>query len=265
MPSSNIPLLTMHIVSIFSLCLVPLMILACPINFGYVRNITWYGPTCFNASSTISNNSQCCHAIKSLFCLGLARHLNVSSMFLLPDNHTSVSCLKDFQVELASLEVPAHWVSTCLDPVYFVSSPSFCDRIESLDDWFRIVGKKTAINSYCKYNLNLSDYHCSNCLTAIRLTHQNEFMLIDHSRGESCLLLAQLYAASSVNVHGPESKDVASCIFQLNGPIVNVHDHSFLTKHKYVCRYVILPSAILLVLGAWISFRDWVIKKCKIM
>nr|POF15394.1 hypothetical protein CFP56_49105 [Quercus suber] len=43
MPSSNIPLLTIHIVSIFSLSIVPLMILACPINFGYVRNITcWF-------------------------------------------------------------------------------------------------------------------------------------------------------------------------------------------------------------------------------
>ena len=245
--------------------MVPLMILACPINFGYMRNITWYDSTCFNASSIVSNESKCCHTIKSLFSLGLARHLNVSSMFLLPDNHTSVSCLKDFQVELGSLEVPTHWVSTCLDPEYFVSSPSFCDRIESLDDWFRIVGKKTSINYYCKDKLNLSDYNCRNCLTAIKLTHQNGLMLIDHSKGESCLLLAQLYAAGSVNVHGPESKDVASCIFQLNGPIVNVHYHSFLTKHKYVCRYVILPSALLLVLGAWISFRDWVIRKCKIM
>ena len=265
MPSSNLPLLTMHIVSIFSFSMVPLMILACPINFGYMRNITWYDSTCFNASSIVSNESKCCHTIKSLFSLGLARHLNVSSMFLLPDNHTSVSCLKDFQVELGSLEVPTHWVSTCLDPEYFVSSPSFCDRIESLDDWFRIVGKKTSINYYCKDNLNLSDYHCRNCLTAIKLIHQNGLMLIDHSKGESCLLLTQLYAAGSVNVHGPESKDVASCIFQLNGPIVNVHYHSFLTKHKYVCRYVILPSALLLVLGAWISFRDWVIRKCKIM
>ncbi|KAK4589161.1 hypothetical protein RGQ29_019951 [Quercus rubra] len=48
-------------------------------------------------------------------------------------------------------------------------------------------------------------------------------------------------------------------------PIVNVDYHSFLTEHKYVCRYVILPSAVLLVLGAWISFGDWVIRKFKIM
>ena len=210
MPSSNIPLLTMHIVSIFSLSMAPLMILACPINFGYVRNITWYDPTCFNASSMISNNSQCCHTIKSLFSLGLAQHLNVSSMFLLPDNHTSVSCLKDFQVELASLEVPTHWVSTFLDPEYFVSSPSFSHRIESLDDWFRIVGKKTLINSICKDNLF---DNCINCLTAIRITYRTKLMLIDHSNEESCLLLAQLYTAGSVNIHGLESKDVASCIF----------------------------------------------------
>ena len=89
-------------------------------------------------------------------------------MFLLPDNHTSVSFLKDFQVELVSLEVPAHWVSTCWDPAYFVSSPSFCDRIESLDDWFRIVGKKALINSFCKDKL--FDNYCTNCLTGIRLT-----------------------------------------------------------------------------------------------
>ena len=243
--------------------MVPLMILACPINFGYVRNITWYDPTCFNASSMISNNSQCCHTIKSLFSLGLAQHLNVSSMFLLPDNHTSVSCLKDFQVELASLEVPTHWVSTCLDPEYFVSSPSFCDRIESLDDWFRIVGKKTLINYFCKDNL--IDNHCINCLTAIRMTYTNKLMLIDHSNEESCLLLAQLYTAGSVNIHGLESKDVASCIFHLNGTITNMHHHSFLVKHKYVFRHVILPSAVLMVLGAWVSFVNWGIKKFKIM
>ena len=200
----------MHIVSIFSFSMVPLMILACPINFGYVRKITWYDPTCFHASSIISNNSQCCHTIKSLFSLGLARRLNVSSMFLLLDNHTSVSCLKDFQVELASLEVPTHWVSTFLDPKYFVSSPSFSHRIESLDDWFRILGKKTLINSICKDNLF---DNCINCLTAIRITYRTKLMLIDHSNEESCLLLAQLYTAGSVNIHGLESKDVASCIF----------------------------------------------------
>ena len=92
-------------------------------------------------------------------------------MFLFPDNHTSVSCLKDFQVELASLEVPTHWVPTYLDPEYFVSSPSFCDRIESLDDWFRIAGKKTSIDCFCKDNLNLSNNQCVNCLTAIRITY----------------------------------------------------------------------------------------------
>jgi len=143
-------------------------------------------------------------------------------MFLLPDNHTSVSCLKDFQVELASLEVPTHWVPTCLDPEYFVSTPTFCDRIESLDDWFRIAGKKTSIDSFCKDNLNLSNNHCVNCLTAIRITYRNDLMPINHSNAESCLLLAQLYAAGSVNIHGPESKDVASCIFQLNGTFVNM-------------------------------------------
>ena len=104
-------------------------------------------------------------------------------MFLLPDNHTSVSCLKDFQVELASLEVPTHWVSTFLDPEYFVSSPSFSHRIESLDDWFRIVGKKTLINSICKDNLF---DNCINCLTAIRITYRTKLMLIDHSNEESC-------------------------------------------------------------------------------
>ena len=184
-------------------------------------------------------------------------------MFLLPDNHTSVSCLKDFQVELASLEVPAHWVSTCLDLAYFVSSPSFCDRIESLDDWFRIVGKKALINSFCKDKL--FDNYCTNCLIGIRLTYRNKLMLIDRSNEESWLLLAQLYAASSAYIHGPESKDVASCIFQLHGPSTNMHNRSFFIKHKKVSRYVILPSVILMVYGAWFSFNDWVIKKFKIM
>ena len=214
--------MTMNIIFILSLSMLPLMIFACPINFGYVRNITQFDPTCFNTSSIISNETQCCHTLKSLFSLGLAQQLNVSSMFLFPDNHTSVSCLKDFQVELASLEVPTHWVPTCLDPEYFVSSPSFCDRIESLDDWFRIAGKKTSIDSFCKDNLNLSNNHCVNCLTAIRITYRNGLMPINHSNAESCLLLAQLYAAGSVNIHGPKSKDVASCIFQLNGTIVNM-------------------------------------------
>ncbi|PON86629.1 Serine/threonine protein kinase [Trema orientale] len=207
---------------------------ACPMDLNYLTRIAWNSTACRNfkppsPAAGRPNNSQidytkvpCCQTLLSLYGIALAQHLKETSQFQLPDLHTSASCLDDFRSKLSSfsaanaLSLSDAAVSYCFDPLQFVITPNICARIQSSDDWVRVLGHTTALDSACRPDLTDLTY-CDGCVAA-GFKVQAELTSLDgnSSHARDCWYFTILYAAGVVNEFGPESNGAVSCIFGLS-------------------------------------------------
>ncbi|KAE9591894.1 hypothetical protein Lal_00038846 [Lupinus albus] len=192
----------------------------CPMDLNYALRIPWNSSVCENFHPLVSKNdthsSSCCQTLLSLFGIGLAQHLKVTSHFNLPDVSTSSLCLQDFQSMLTSLSLPNTLVNSCFDPLQFVISPDVCASIQTVPDWISKVGKNKALESGCKPDLTDLSL-CDVCLSA-GLQVKQELISIDGNASHSidCFYFTILYAAGFVNEFGPESNGAVTCIFGLS-------------------------------------------------
>ncbi|XP_058089874.1 probable receptor-like protein kinase At1g11050 [Magnolia sinica] len=193
---------------------------SCPIDLGYIQRIPWDSSPCNPSSSQnhLQNQSQiCCQTLLSLIGIGLAKHLKETSSFRLPNLPTAASCVADFQSRLSSLSLPSDLASRCFGPPdRFVINPTTCAHIQTKQDWLRVLGSSTSLDSACKSDL--SDLTlCQGCVTA-GLIVSSQLTSIDGntSHATNCFYFTVLYAAGVVNDLGPENPSTTTCVFGLD-------------------------------------------------
>ena len=227
-------------VLVYTMICLSLATAKCPMNFEPLKKAEWINSTlnCTNfkpnnkTSIPYNPNADCCHIIKSLFKIALARYFSETEHFFLHNITTSKSCVQEFQSNvLPSLGFPQHLVSSCtLDPSHFAASPHRCAGIETLEE------------------LNAKLYHVFNFIAFLEAAFSEEYCQRDIYDMEECWvcqgeaqsfqnvldttigrdepnhdphglpcskLLMELYMAGYINLRGPESYGVASCIFKL--------------------------------------------------
>ncbi|RHN77891.1 putative protein kinase RLK-Pelle-RKF3 family [Medicago truncatula] len=110
---------------------------SCPMDLSYVETFPWDSSSCRDPI----DSQHCCQSLLSLFGIGLAKHLKETSIFQLPDENTSTTCLQDFQLKLSSLRIQPELVPSCFqNSTQFVTNTSYCAGITNLTDWREKVG-----------------------------------------------------------------------------------------------------------------------------
>ncbi|KAI8553846.1 hypothetical protein RHMOL_Rhmol05G0047800 [Rhododendron molle] len=222
----------------------------CPIDLGYVQRIPWLTSAC-----KTGNISNCCNALLSLYGIGFSQRLKETSLFLLPDLPTSVSCLSDFQSKIDSLSLPL--LALCFDPLQFVITPNFCASIRSTSDWLGQLGPTTPLNSACRSDLT-DPTSCNACVNA-GFQVQTDLIRIDGNTSHSrdCFYFTILYAAGIVNEYGPESNSAISCIFGLTiaSQSKSSKAHSALVFELTGAGVAVLFISVLLCLYFWWNKR----------
>ncbi|KAL9271908.1 putative receptor-like protein [Drosera capensis] len=186
-------------------------------DLSYVKTVPWNSSSCRGSdTTTLSSQSPCCVTLLSLYGIGLALHLNATSLFQLPDLPTSVSCMAEFQSMLEVLSLARNLTSMCFDPIQFVSSPSKCAGIETEKDWVGKLGDTDPLDTVCRPDVSVPS-QCDACATAGQ-TVQSRLVAIsgNTTQATDCFYFAILYAAGVVNELGPESLGAMSCIFELS-------------------------------------------------
>ncbi|KAM5580807.1 hypothetical protein ABKV19_010158 [Rosa sericea] len=148
--------------------------------------------------------------------IGLAQHLKDTSLFLLPNIATSITCFQDFQSKLTSFSLPSSIVPYCFDPILYVTNPNGCAHIESSQDWVSKLNQTAALESFdtaCKPDLTDKSY-CDTCLVS-GFKVQESLINLDgnNSHYRSWWYITLRYAAGMINEFRPESNGSVSCPF----------------------------------------------------
>ncbi|XP_061372202.1 probable receptor-like protein kinase At1g11050 [Gastrolobium bilobum] len=195
---------------------------SCPLDLSYVETFPWDTSSCRDPIDT----QHCCETLLTLFGIGLAQHLKETSLFQLPDENTSSTCLSDFKVKLSSMSIQPSLVPSCFhNSTQFVTNSSSCAGIITTKDWKQKVGMLSSLDTSCKGDMN-DQTRCSICIDAgLKVTSQ--LTSIDPKNATKCFYFTILYAAAVVNQFGPTDVGTASCILGL--PLSkghHIHDSS---------------------------------------
>ncbi|MCO5604518.1 hypothetical protein L7F22_058685 [Adiantum nelumboides] len=186
--------------------------LSCPVDFSFVK--TGHSRTPAGTSSLPSSPSvDCCLAAFNIFGLAIAIHLRNSRIFELPNNSTVFSCYSSFEFALQKNGVQRFSVRTCpqFNASLFISNPSLCSGIQTVQDWQTRVGL-TGMDSSCKGDLS-SSAACQVCDSDVQKAISIASNLSSHN--SSCFYFACLYAASVANDFGPSNPATAGCLLAL--------------------------------------------------
>ncbi|XP_040371495.1 putative receptor-like protein kinase At4g00960 [Rosa chinensis] len=181
----------------------------CPMDLSYVLRIPFKSSSCKNFQAPPKNPETdittipCCQTLLSLIAIGLAQHLKDTSLFLLPDIATSITCFQDFQSKLTSLSLPSSIVPYCFDPILYVTNPNGCAHIESSQDWVSKLNQTAALESFdtaCKPDLTDKSY-CDTCLVS-GFKVQESLINLDgnNSHYRSCWYITLRYAAGLLTI-----------------------------------------------------------------
>ncbi|KAK7301423.1 hypothetical protein RJT34_12287 [Clitoria ternatea] len=179
---------------------------SCPMDLSYVQTFPWDTSTCRDPI----DKEHCCQALLSVIGIGLAQHLKETSLFQLPDQNTSSTCLSDFKLKLSALSIDPSLVPSCFsNPSEFVTNSSTCAGIRTIQDWKEKVGMITPLDTSCEEDLS-DQTRCSICSDAgLKVTSQ--LNAIDPN-ATKCFYFTVLYATAIVNKFGPTDLGTAGCI-----------------------------------------------------
>ncbi|XP_038973418.1 probable receptor-like protein kinase At1g11050 [Phoenix dactylifera] len=186
----------------------------CLMDLNYVGTFPWDRSYC---QPPMSNMTNCCTTLLSLFGIAIGQRLHLTGLFRLPNASASSACLADFSSNLSALSLPSDLVHTCFpSPQRFVITPDFCAGILNRRNWTAKLGPSTAIDSACRSDLSVPTqcYDCANVGVA-DVTAQLTALDGNPSHATQCLYLAVDYAAGVANQFGPEDPRSAGCIFGL--------------------------------------------------
>lgn len=182
---------------------------SCPIDLSYVETFPWNASLCHSP-----DKKQCCQTLLSIFGVGVAQYLKDTSMFQLPDEASSSSCLSDLQTKLAALSIQPSVVPFCFEnSTQFVANKSSCAGITTIQDWNEKVGPTTSLDSYCRGDLT-GLTRCGSCYDA-GLNVASRLITLAPNSSTKCYYFTVLYAAAVVNELGPKDTRTAHCILAL--------------------------------------------------
>ncbi|XP_027333089.1 probable receptor-like protein kinase At1g11050 [Abrus precatorius] len=228
------------IVSLLTLVVAGAASSSCPMDLSYVDAIPWNTSSCRDPIE----KGLCCQTLLSIFGIGLGQHLIDTSLFRLPDENTSSSCLSDFQQKLSALSIQPKVFPLCFpDPAQFVTNSSACAGIRTLQDWKQKVGMSSPLDTSC--NGDLQDLsRCDNCIAAaLRVTHR--LKSIDPNASSDCFYFIVLYAAAVVNPYGTTDLSTTSCILGLSEPSSTVTKVSSNNRKKVLKLVFALLGALI--------------------
>ncbi|KAG1328105.1 putative receptor-like protein kinase [Cocos nucifera] len=224
----------------------------CPLDLNYVRTFPWNPSSC---ASPVTNMSDCCTTLLSLYGIAAAQRLRDTGLFRLPNVTAAAACLNDFRSNLSALSLPSNLVPTCFpNPQFFVISPDYCDGIETAKNWTAKLGSSTDLDSACRPDLDVYT-QCYACLNAGLAVASNLTALDGNaSHATNCFHLAVTYAAGIVNQYGPEDTRAAGCIFglALSSPSSPSHSNSHAAT---VAAPIAAALALVLLLSALGFYR----------
>ncbi|KAH9757143.1 putative receptor-like protein kinase [Citrus sinensis] len=225
---------------------------SCPLDLSYVQTYPWDRSQCLDPDGKL-----CCQTLTSLVGIGLALYLRETSMFQLPNETASSSCLSDFQHNLAALSINPSLVAACFPDKYqFVTRPSSCAGIVTTEDWRKLLGPTSALDSDCK---NMTGFtQCSSCVEAGYKV--NSQLVSIQQNSTKCFYFAILYAAGILN--DPKDEATAACILGL--PLSTSGSKNSSSNNRVIKIVVALLGALLGVLlacGLIIMYRKWYKKR----
>ncbi|XP_059280263.1 probable receptor-like protein kinase At1g11050 [Lycium ferocissimum] len=228
---------------------------SCPINFDYVKTCKWDTSLCTEEPLEKS----CCQTLRSLFGIGLAKHLKETSMFYLPNEDAALSCTSAFKAKLSSMSISQSFISKCMNETNdFVVKPSSCGGIVSMKDWMEKVGPNSLLDSSCTGDLG-GLTRCSLCVDAGMKVNTYLVSLNPNSTNSRCFYFTVLYAAAIVSEFGPEDPGTAGCVLAL--PLANKarrsHHLSTETLLKLVFGFLGAFFGILGAIGFIILYKKW--------
>ncbi|KAK7385144.1 hypothetical protein VNO78_30856 [Psophocarpus tetragonolobus] len=179
---------------------------SCPMDLNYVETFPWDTSSC---RDPIDKN-HCCQALLSVIGIGLSQHLKETSLFQLPNENISSTCLSNFQERLKALSIDPSLVTTCFpSPSQFVTNSSTCAGIITISDWKQKVGLISPVDTSCNGDVS-DETRCSICSDAgLKVT--SELNHIDPN-ATKCFYFTILYASAIVNQYGPTDLGTAGCI-----------------------------------------------------
>ncbi|WJX10203.1 hypothetical protein P8452_00954 [Trifolium repens] len=180
---------------------------SCPMDLSYVETFPWDTSTCRDPV----DYGHCCQSLLSLFGIGLAKHLKETSIFQLPNENISTTCLQDFKLKLSSLKLQPSLVPSCFhNSTQFVTNTSSCAGITNITDWKQKVGMLSPLDTSCNVDLS-SETSCNICTEAgFKVTAQ--LRSISPNNSSKCFYYSVLYAIGIVNQLGPTDPVTAGCI-----------------------------------------------------
>jgi len=223
---------------------------SCPMDLSYVETFPWDSSSCRDPI----DSQHCCQSLLSLFGIGLAKHLKETSIFQLPDENTSTTCLQDFQLKLSSLRIQPELVPTCFqNSTQFVSNTSYCAGITNLTDWRQKVGIMSPLDTACNGDLS-SETSCGICTDAgFKVTTQ--LSTIDPKNSTKCFYFSILYAIGVVNKFGPTHPETAGCI--LGMPLSSKGSSNNAKILKLVFGLIGALVGVVLAFVLIIMYRKW--------
>ncbi|XP_059653502.1 probable receptor-like protein kinase At1g11050 [Cornus florida] len=261
-------LVSLSIFSLSSALSTPTNTTSCPMSLDYFQIYQWDFSSCQNYHTNNITATNCCQTLLSIYGVALSQNLKDTSLFLLPDLPTSISCLSQFQTKLNSLSLPSDLTSECFEPQQFVSTTDKCARIQSRQDWLDLLGPSTGLDLNCRQDLNDLNY-CDACVAA-GFQVQSKLISIDGNKSHStdCFYYVVLYAAAFVNQLGPKSMGVLWCII---GVAARWKFASSGSESKGKSRLVYWSAGaavticvmITCMLGLWCWRKRWRLKKNK--
>ncbi|MCO5563752.1 hypothetical protein L7F22_017399 [Adiantum nelumboides] len=245
---------TMALVSLVVIIIVTsVKALSCPVDFSFVKD--FFPSPCETGHSGTravpsSPSVDCCLAAFNTFGLAIAIHLRNSRIFELPNNSTVFSCYSSFEFALQKNGVQRFSVRPCpqFNASLFISSPSLCSGIQTVQDWQTRVGL-TGMDSSCKGDLS-SSAACEVCDSDVQKAISIASNLSSHN--SSCFYFACLYAASVANDFGPSNPATAGCLLALKATPARSSKSHGSAKYAAIGAATVTFSGCILVIFSWL-------------
>lgn len=199
----------------------------CPLDFSFLNTFTWVVPAC----SVGANKTSCCSAAFYSMGLAVAKYLNESGFFELPDVATATACLNKFQALLKLSGVHTDVVGECFEEPNapyptskLIRSKTLCRGIETVADFKKIVGV-TPVDTSCRSNLINRD-QCDKCVHDVNDVINSLFM--NSSARPDCFDFGLIYAAGVINDQGPWDVGTATCLLAVQYAVGGSSAHTAL-------------------------------------
>lgn len=190
---------------------------ACPLDFSFLTKYRWIKDACADGAES----GPCCTAALSGMGMSMAKYLNDTGYFNLPDLTTSEICLDNFRIALQQIGVKQDIVGQCFlqqptpnnySTAQFVYNPQECQGIKTADDFRRVQNATGATDVDSPCEPTLVSGQCGLCIKSMWSTIA-KMTTLNSTAGLDCFDSVVVYVAGQINVNGPWEANTARCLF----------------------------------------------------